>query len=91
MAEITIHKVGKRARVRFPHALQKEFKEAFPSATHDQNQMGWEVGPRTVKRAEDWALGHHHDLLADVRIIEETGDTTFYDVVALLRESSRNP
>jgi hypothetical protein len=54
MAQISISKTDRGAAIRFPFELKDAFRASFKTAKWNARDKKWEVGPRSVKRLEQW-------------------------------------
>lgn len=52
---VVIIPMDKGAAAKFPFKLKDDFRKKFPSAKWNRTEKRWEVGPRTIKRLEQWA------------------------------------
>lgn len=51
---IEIRTLESGAAIAFPFALKDDFRRSFPSASWDPKARVWKVGPRSVRRLEEW-------------------------------------
>ncbi len=51
---IELTKLDRGAALKFPYQMKDQFRKAFPSAKWNAAEKQWEVGPRSIKRLQQW-------------------------------------
>ncbi|MEO9575244.1 MAG: hypothetical protein ABJ360_21640 [Roseobacter sp.] len=83
---IQVTRTSNGAKIKFPFDLKDNFRAAFKSAKWDPVQKVWKVGPRSIKRLEQWVKAVQD--AADEIATHDEREFAMRDLEALAREVS---
>lgn len=83
---IQVTRTSNGAKIKFPFDLKDNFRAAFKSAKWDPVQKMWKVGPRSIKRLEQWVKTVQD--AADEIATHDEREFAMRDLEALAREVS---